>query len=342
MKLNKSESLTTKLLGNTFLNMYVSNNPQIKVEGEKSAVELCDVLISFHGMAILVEVKEFNEEIGHSKPDDWLNSRVFFTARKQLTRSCNGLIKRHVVFDKITKETISTKNWESIMTVVVFDRDDVENYSYIRAVPDDDRFCGVNIFSMKDFRLVIDKIPTPLDLFKYLEKRYWQMIQGNHLYPMVYTPKEMIVLKKANITDEMILIYDYVFNNTKNYDGNIGPAKSIIKSGKLLYEQKADETLLHALSLIDMNIAQEIDEMYKDLVNRTNDNELMWNSLFIKSSYGDGKIGFIVVYSKTLETALLNFDKLKEKAVIEAKNYGIETIFAMVFYAKNVFTIKNI
>ena len=342
MALTKSELLTAKLLGNDFLKMYISINPQIQVEGESNAVELCDVLISFHGMAILVEVKEFNTETGNSEPDDWLESKVFSKARKQLTRSCEYLKRRHKVFDKRTKELISTCQWEAVMTVVVFDREDVENYSYTRALAEDPKYCGINIFSITDFRLATEQIPTPLDFFMYLEKRYTTMMKGNHLFPIVWTPNGFVHLKSVNLTDELILIYDYLLNNTKNFDGNTGPARAIIRSGEQLYKQNADLDLLHALSCIDLRIAEEIDDIRKDLISRASEVELLWNGQFVQSGFDNGKIGIAIAYSKLPSVTMMKFDEFKSSLRSVSSKYGIETIYAMVFHEGNIFEIRKV
>lgn len=342
MVANKSEILTARLLGNSFLKLYVYANPQIQAEGEQNAVELCDVLISFHGMAIFIEVKEFNPEAGTSKPDDWLKSKVFYKARKQLTRSCEFLRRRHKVFDKKTKRLISTTSWEAVMTVIVFDRDDVGNYSYTRALPDDDKYCGVNIFSMKDFRLATKQIPTPLDFFRYLEKRYLSMRDGNHLFPLVQTPNGIHIPEGNGLTDEVVLITDYLLNNSKNLDGNVGPAKAIIRSGEQLYRLNADADLLHLLSCVDMKVAEGIDEIRKELIEKTEDNALAWNGQFVQSGFDFGKIGIAIAYSKLPSTTISNYDKLKSKICEVGNEYGIETIYVTVFHDGNIYEIRKV
>ena len=120
------------------------------------------------------------------------------------------------------------------------------------------------------------------------------------------------------------------------------PKRAIIRSGELLYKQSPDSDLLQVLSCIDIKLAEEINDIRKELIEKTKDNALSWNGQFVQSGFDDGKIGIAIAYSKLHSVAVLNYDKLKDPLTEVAKEYGIETIYAMIFHSDNFYEIRKV
>lgn len=334
MRPDKAEQKSALFIKNSFLGMYVFNNSQIESDLLPNAIELCDVLVSFHGMLILIEVKRFDEGTGQSAQEQWFKNRIVYEARKQLTRGYSLLVdsKKWRVFDKRTKETIVRGPLEAIMTVAVFERDDIDNDTYPKVMSNDNKRVGANIFSLPDFQMATEMVPTPLDFFLFLQHRY--QVFSQHSFPLVGAQNDAYIFHR--VVDEGTVIAAYLLEHTKEGEHDASAAKALHEM--LVAFPKNNDTVLwlDEMSCITIEIAQEIVKMRDSF---SDSKGLVWNGQFISSGINDRKNAIAVLHSKDINTTLASIGKARRGIEKDGYKMGFVKILLFVFHEDGILRV---
>lgn len=130
MPKNKSEKTTIRLSKNSFLNMYVFNNPNKKYVQIGESDEFCDCFIHMLDWVIVIQVKE-NKDPNAKK---WFQRQVLGEARKQLTISCVALSSGEFeIWDRENCICLSNvaKDPQQVFPVIVFEKKDLHKYQQV-------------------------------------------------------------------------------------------------------------------------------------------------------------------------------------------------------------------
>ena len=185
------ERIVQWLLEIAFFRDFIYRNP----EGKKKGKELSDVLIIYGDVAIVVQVKTQDS----SKPvDNWIKKELP-EAIKQLKHSYR-MIKDKVV-TKFTNEMLKTQieidpskhKWIYGIIILACESQKCDPLLYVNR--DDIPDFAYHIFSLHDFRIILQRMDTPGDFLSYYDLRFWAR---NKLKPKLQdeenTMKKMIPL----------------------------------------------------------------------------------------------------------------------------------------------------
>ena len=220
MKQTKSEKQTSILAKNSFLNMFVFDNPNKKNIQTNHSEEFCDCFIHMEGLSVVIQIK------GNEEPNskDWFNRKVLKEARKQLTVSVGSLCSGfYEIWDKQNQKCIlkGVQNPACVFPVIVFEKKDSRNYQQVALgeKPSEKSIGNVQccIFSMTDFEYVTSMIPTARDFIAYLFYRFNKLknLEPNiQLFPFTMKDGEVIFFKNAK-TNEEIMVNEFLLNYSK-------------------------------------------------------------------------------------------------------------------------------
>lgn len=164
---NSSETLFKDLCEKFFCDEFVISNLKYKPKNG-SEKELCDLVLENPNSLIIFEIKERNyDEKKLEDNETWLDRKVYDKAVKQIINAKNVLEEGidYKFYNKYQQTVYFTK--KVIYPVILFENDSIDEYSKIKI--DGDNI--VNIFSLADFKVLIENVRLPIELEYYLRLR---------------------------------------------------------------------------------------------------------------------------------------------------------------------------
>lgn len=166
----QSEIQTAILTKMAFFAKHVHTNVKFKIQSNE--YELCDVLIEFEHFYICVQVKEKSVH-GESRNDKWFQNKVLHRAVTQSKNCAKYISLDNLVFYTILVsgdiKTINIDKDKSILYVIVFHN--CEYPQYTRYYYSASLGKHINIFSLEDFKTLVNSAVIPIDIVQYLVVR---------------------------------------------------------------------------------------------------------------------------------------------------------------------------
>lgn len=167
INVNSSETLFKDLCEKFFCDEFVISNLKYKPKNS-SEKELCDLVLENPNSLIIFEIKERNYDEKKSENNEtWLDRKVYEKAVKQIINAKNVLEEGidYKFYNKYQQTVYFTK--KVIYPVILFENDSIDEYSKIKISGDN----IVNIFSLADFKVLIENVRLPIELEYYLRLR---------------------------------------------------------------------------------------------------------------------------------------------------------------------------
>lgn len=336
MPKNKSEKTTIRLSKNSFLNMYVFNNPNKKYIQTGESDEFCDCLIHMLDWDIVIQVKE-NKDPDAKK---WFQRQILGEARKQLTISCVALsLKEFEIWDRENSICLSNtpKNPQQVFPVIVFEKEDLHKYQQVALSEKRTETCfgyvACNIFSMEDFEYVTSMIPTGKDFVEYLIFRFNKLKQLEpciQLYP-IFKKGDQFLLAKNVSTNEQILISEFLHSKFENPEEVLINAKMWHDNLSGLEVDNVNNDFLQILSYLSMEEIKKWDDHYKDLKRTSNNIHYVWKSEpVLIGTIDNRKYGIMLSYApmNTLISKQTSGDKeIENDALALLNKYELSAMF---------------
>lgn len=162
--MTNSEFKCTNFLIDYFFKEFVYRDLYVYKGTQKQ--ELCDGLVEFQDIYIIFQIKEKRE----STASDWLQKKVYKKAVRQIKDTIAMLKDENVIqVESYTGEKVILDAQKKILPVIIFDSED-RNYKQIHT-SSQDKNLRINVFSMSDFQMVLERIAIPYDIVFYLEMR---------------------------------------------------------------------------------------------------------------------------------------------------------------------------
>lgn len=216
----------------------------------KQKQELCDGLVEFQDAYVVFQIKEKRK----STAQDWLQKKVYKKAVHQIKETIAMLQEGNVIqVESYTDEKVILDAKKKIMPVIIFDSDD-RNYKQIHT-SSQEKDLRINVFSMCDFKKVLESISIPYDIVLYLEMRS-AFFEGTFPDFFINNISEtMTSLARIENEDGLIDYYIAMKNGNKFIDDNaLEGFRFIIKSfqerlldGELYNKEEYKETLKYLL-----------------------------------------------------------------------------------------------
>lgn len=208
-----SELQCNNILIDYFFKEFVYKN--LYVYDGKQKKELCDGLVEFQDAYVIFQIKEKDG----SKAQDWLHKKVYKKAVSQIKDTISMIRKLdEIVVESFSGESIELISTKKIIPVIIFDSDDTE-YKPVHVSTQDNNL-RINVFSMNDFKKVLDSVAIPYDVVYYLELRCG-FFDGE--FPDFFISDisdEVTTISRIKNEKGMIDYYKALTNGNKNVDSN--------------------------------------------------------------------------------------------------------------------------
>lgn len=162
--MTKSELKITNYAIEYFFKEFVYKN--LYFHDGKDKKELCDALIDFQDTYIIIQIKEKKD----SKSNEWLQKKVYKKAVSQIKDTLQ-MLKSGICIEveSYTGEHITISSEKKILSMIIFDSDDTKYKQIHTSTTQHD--LHINVFSIEDFKQVLDSLIVPYDIVSYLEMR---------------------------------------------------------------------------------------------------------------------------------------------------------------------------
>lgn len=159
-----SELQCTNILIDYFFKEFVYRD--LYVYKGKQKQELCDGLVEFQDAYVVFQIKEKRK----STAQDWLQKKVYKKAVSQIKDTIAMLKDKNVIqVESFSGEKVILDAQKKILPVIIFDSEE-SDYKQIHT-SSQDKDLRINVFSVDDFRIVLERIVIPYDIVLYLEMR---------------------------------------------------------------------------------------------------------------------------------------------------------------------------
>lgn len=170
------------------------------VDDEKQERELADIILRVGNYILTVQIKEM-EDVSKDI-NRWIDKKVYKVAKNQ-TKETYREIFRNIRFKNPENEDI-LENIEKceIIPIIIFDIKD-KTVEYKRIYETQNEKLVINIFELKDFKMLCEKVIAPMEMIRYIIERK-EYIK----YSIITIEKEeKLVLTKTNSEGGMIEYY---------------------------------------------------------------------------------------------------------------------------------------
>jgi hypothetical protein len=217
------ENFVNELANNSFLKFWCYPSPKIENGNKK---EICDLLILFNSIAIVISVKNYEFKGNHFR---YFNNTIE-KAVKQLHGACRVLFGKSEVVIKHPdkeKEVFPKHNINKVFRIIINLGDGVKFYPFNHVTKNNDY---VTLFDKDSFETIISQLDTVPDFIDYLEKRekiFKDKITlilpaEEHDFP-IETQKEFFQITQNIDTDFIIIsgtekdLLAHFFKNERNF-----------------------------------------------------------------------------------------------------------------------------
>lgn len=134
-------------------------------------MEICDGLIEFQDIYIILQIKERltpnNAQDNYLK---WLEKKVYKKAVSQIKDTIHILQSESgLIVEDMYGQKVAIENRKKIIPVIIFKADDISDYRKVYHSATSN--ININIFSVKDYEIMMDILKMPLDITEYLGLR---------------------------------------------------------------------------------------------------------------------------------------------------------------------------
>lgn len=299
---NIGEEFVNELAYNSFLKYWCYPSPKYE-NGDKK--EICDLLILFNSVAIIISVKNYEFKGNHFR---YFNNTIE-KAVKQLhgaSRTLFGPNEVQIKHPEKNLETFPKEQIQKVFRIVVNLGDGVKFYPFNASTKNEDY---VTLFDKDSFQTIITELDTIPDFINYLEKRELLfkdkpiiVLPGEEFDFPIETQKEFFQLREHTNGGFVFLsgtekdLLSYYFKNTRSFPESFNQKSD----GFYLIIDGAWEEFAATKRVKNKIEADKVSYFIDEFVK---------NELFINTS----------PMRENLAKALLSFDRLARRSI--AKNY---------------------
>lgn len=177
--------------------------------------ELCDGLFQYSNSYVILQIKERSLNKGNKSDEDWLKTTVHEQAMKQIINTIIAIRKGNIkVYDKYHKsEDIKAEYY--LYPIIIFDNPSIVDYVKVQEININDEIFKVNIFSLTDYKIMMEVIVLPSDIINYLERRFEILNKTNSKIPntLICENKESIFLATGGDEEALASFFcNYIYS----------------------------------------------------------------------------------------------------------------------------------
>ncbi|MFC4510191.1 hypothetical protein ACFO28_07735 [Flavobacterium buctense] len=336
---NDGENFVNELAYNSFLKYWCYPSPKYE-NGDKK--EICDLLILFNSVVILVSVKNYEFKGNHFR---YFNNTIA-KAVKQLHGAYRKLFSESVVIikhpDKLA-EIFPKNKIEKVFRIVINLGDGVKFYPFNQMTKNDDY---VTLFDRDSFATIISELDTIPDFIDYLEKRekvftgkMTIILPGEEFDFPIETQRDFFSLRNEIINSDFIFISGSekdllatFFKNTRNFPEVLNGDSN----GYYLIIDGAWENYISIEKVVRKNEADKISYFIDNFVKH----ELLININPMRESLAKALLSFDRLTRRTISKSYVDFHGLykNETGLFFGRRFGdfngVGVLFT--FYTNNM------
>lgn len=164
-----SEQICQDINRKFYFDDFVLTNLYYTKDGVK--MEICDGLIEFLDIYIILQIKE--KSIHNDTLDNnlkWLDKKVYKKAVSQIKDTIHILQnERNLIVEDMYGQTVAIDNSKKIIPVIIFKADEIAKYRKVHHSVKNN--ININVFSVVDYKIMMDILKMPIDITEYLGLR---------------------------------------------------------------------------------------------------------------------------------------------------------------------------
>ena len=164
-----SEQICQQINRKFYFDDFVLTNLFYNKNGVK--MEICDGLIEFEDLYIILQIKEkavHKDTIENNTK--WLEKKVYKKAVSQIKDTINVLqSENNLIVEDMYGQRVIIDNTKRIVPVIIFQADDITSYNKVHHSNTSN--IDINIFSVKDYEIMMTILKMPLEITEYLGLR---------------------------------------------------------------------------------------------------------------------------------------------------------------------------
>lgn len=252
--MTQSEIICSELGEKFFGKDYVYENLKYFNENNQK-IELCDGLFEYADMYLAIQIKERSLQNGGKSHKDWLSSVVYGKAVQQMIITVSTLTNRSININDLYHQNLKTNPNNIVYPMIIFDNIDVNDYKKIIRVGG----LSIHIFSMEDYKNMMQVLIHPLDIFSYLEQRNDWLNDGGALPKFAFGESDdFSLVSSIDSEKDFARFYDlYTYGQNSSTKMAALQLLSIITKfrDKQARKNKDYKQILRILQLIDVGCA---------------------------------------------------------------------------------------
>lgn len=260
--MTRSEQICNDLGAKFFCKDYVFENLNyFNDHGNK--VELCDGLFAFGDFYVAIQIKERVENNGRSD-ENWLKKVVYEKAVNQVVETVKTIKTVQLKVNDKYHQSVDLNRSNIIFPIVVFENDSITDYTKTIQVND----VRINVFSLSDYRVMLETLMHPYDIVCYLEERFcWINKCNGHLpfFVLGEGEKTTIISRIKNEKDFSNFFSQYIYDGDKKARDDSLRILAIINSFREKQIKKCPDykCILNLLQLIRPQMASAFIDRFK-------------------------------------------------------------------------------
>lgn len=217
-----SEKICQDINRKFYFDDFVLNNLYYWKDGIK--MEICDGLIEFDGIYLIIQIKERNEN-DDSNNEKWIQQKVYKKAVSQIKNTI-AIIKTipNLIVEDMYGQKVEINPNNQILPIIIFKNDNLNDYRKVYHSRSLD--FNINIFSLKDYSKMMNVLEMPIDIVNYLNIRMEMFQYGN--FNILIDEMSDVWNSFANVENEQDIASCFLFKYVNNKEYNYSAIKDYL------------------------------------------------------------------------------------------------------------------
>lgn len=322
--MTKSEQVCEEL-GKLYFFKELIKSDLIYITETNEEKELSDIILRVGNNIISIQIKEKNDD-SKSNTHKWLDNKVYKKAKNQTKETSKQILETINFKCNNNNDILDDIKSCNIISLILFDIGD-EIIEYNKICTSQSKSLNIQIFNIRDFKLLCEKLIAPMEMIRYIEEREDYI---NHSFLIFEDEHKNIVIKNDN-EDNMLQFYVEKYGLEINNNNK----EKLIKFNTYLslFEKHCINNIEHYKFFIKIlspfyviKIYQFIDRI--DLIiKKGNKKEMYWNSYIIDNQLS---LLFISLPQEKFHIDFISFissvfmHKFKLNKVLTIINYSLD------------------
>lgn len=263
--MTRSEMICNELGAKFFCKDFVYENLKY-FNSKNNRVELCDGLFEYLNIYVALQVKERNTNNQGKSNNDWLNDVVYGEASNQIKETIVAIKTNSITVNDLYHQPVQISNAYHICPIIIFDNSMITKYKRVICLDNEEKTI-VNIFSLSDYKAMMETLVHPYDIIYYLQQRTLWLTKTQSLPCIALGDSDNIsIISKIDTERDFASFFDKLV-----YEGNSIKKENALRLLAIINKFRENQikkcpeykTILHLLQKIKPQTATGFVERFK-------------------------------------------------------------------------------